>query len=82
MLRSHPLVDDACVVARPDSELGEVPVAFVVGSAGKADIDALLDERGLARYKWPVAVYSIQELPLSGPGKVNRKVLREHARTL
>ena len=82
MLRSHPLVVDACVVARPDSELGEVPVAFVVGSAGKADIDALLDERGLARYKWPVAVYSIQELPLSGPGKVNRKVLREHARTL
>ncbi len=79
MLRSHPGVADVCVVARPDSELGEVPVAFVVGSADKAQIDALLKERGLAHYKWPVAVYSIKELPLSGPGKVNRKALREHA---
>jgi acyl-CoA synthetase (AMP-forming)/AMP-acid ligase II len=79
MLRSHPGVADVCVVARPDSELGEVPVAFVVGSADKAQIDALLKERGLAHYKWPVAVYSIEELPLSGPGKVNRKALREHA---
>jgi hypothetical protein len=24
-------------------------------------------------------VYSIKELPLSGPGKVDRKALREHA---
>src|SRR6266508_1152034 len=79
MLRSHPGVADVCVVARPDSELGEVPVALVVGSADEAQIDALLKERGLAHYKWPVAVYSIKELPLSGPGKVNRKALREHA---
>ncbi|HEV8596482.1 MAG TPA: AMP-dependent synthetase, partial [Candidatus Dormibacteraeota bacterium] len=77
--RSHPGVADVCVVGRPDSELGEVPVAFVVGSADKAQIDALLKEQGLAHYKWPVAVYSIKELPLSGPGKVNRKALREHA---
>jgi acyl-CoA synthetase (AMP-forming)/AMP-acid ligase II len=82
LLRSHPLVADACVVARPDPELGEVPVAFVVGTAGKAEIDALLAERGLAHYKWPVAVYAVEELPLSGPGKVNRKALREHARAM
>jgi acyl-CoA synthetase (AMP-forming)/AMP-acid ligase II len=82
MLRSHPGVVDVCVVARPDPELGEVPIAFVVGSAEKAEIDALLEDRGLAHYKWPVAVYAIDELPLSGPGKVNRKALREHARAM
>ena len=79
MLRTHPGVSDACVVGRPHAELGEVPVAFVVGTAGKDDVDLLLEERGLARYKWPVAVFNLDELPLSGPGKVNRKSLREMA---
>jgi len=79
ILRSHPALRDACVVGRPHAELGEVPVAFVVGDAGKDDVDRWLEERGLARYKWPVAVYGVEELPLSGPGKVNRSSLREMA---
>ena len=79
ILRSHPAVRDACVVGRPHAELGEVPVAFVVGQAGKEDVDRLLENRGLAHYKWPVAVINVEELPLSGPGKVNRKSLREMA---
>jgi acyl-CoA synthetase (AMP-forming)/AMP-acid ligase II len=79
MLRSHPAVRDVCVVGRPHPDLGEVPVAFVVGSADKYDLERVLEERGLARYKWPVAVYEVGELPLSGPGKVDRKSLREMA---
>ena len=79
MLRTHEGVRDVCVVGRPHAELGEVPVAFIVGSAGKDELDRLLEDRGLAHYKWPVAVYSVDELPLSGPGKVNRKFLREMA---
>jgi acyl-CoA synthetase (AMP-forming)/AMP-acid ligase II len=82
VLRSHPRVIDACVVGRPDPELGEVPVAFIVGSVHKNEIDELLEQRGLAHYKWPVEVQALDELPLSGPGKVNRKSLREHARAL
>jgi acyl-CoA synthetase (AMP-forming)/AMP-acid ligase II len=79
MLREHPGVRDVCVVGRPHPELGEVPVAFVVGGAGKEELDRWLEDRGLAHYKWPVAVYGVDELPLSGPGKVNRKSLRETA---
>jgi len=79
MLRSHPAVRDACVVGRPDPELGEVPVAFVVGRLDKGELDRFLGGRGLARYKWPEAVHIVDEIPLSGPGKVDRKSLRELA---
>jgi long-chain acyl-CoA synthetase len=86
ILRTHPDVADACVVGRPDAELGEVPVAFVVARNGsdltRKELDTFLRERGLAHYKWPVAVRRLSELPLSGPGKVNRKSLREDAREL
>jgi len=79
MVRMHPAVRDACVVGRGHAELGEVPVAFVVGQVDKPELDRFLAERGLARYKWPEAVHVVNELPLSGPGKVNRKSLREVA---
>jgi long-chain acyl-CoA synthetase len=83
MLGSHPQVIDVCVVGRPDPELGEVPVAFVVARPGFEpsgnELNRFLKERGLARYKWPEAVRRLDELPLSGPGKVNRKSLRELA---
>ena len=83
MLRAHPDVIDACVVARPDSDLGEVPVAFVVARPGREptrqEIHDFLEKEGLAHYKWPEVVRRLNELPLSGPGKVNRKALREDA---
>jgi acyl-CoA synthetase (AMP-forming)/AMP-acid ligase II len=84
MLRAHPDVIDACVVGRPHPELGEVPVAFVVAGSDvtKDSLDRFLEQEGLAHYKWPVAVHRVDELPLSGPGKVNRKALREHALTV
>jgi 3-phosphoshikimate 1-carboxyvinyltransferase len=82
MVRAHPAVRDVCVVGRPDPELGEVPVAFVVGDLTQEELDRFLKERGLARYKWPDRIHRLDELPLSGPGKVNRKMLVEHARAL
>jgi acyl-CoA synthetase (AMP-forming)/AMP-acid ligase II len=86
VLRAHPDVADACVVGRPDPELGEVPVAFIVPRDGSGitrdEVQRFLGDRGLAHYKWPVAVRGLTELPLSGPGKVDRKSLREHARDL
>jgi long-chain acyl-CoA synthetase len=84
MLRLHPEVIDACIVGRPHPELGEVPVAFVVARSDitKEIVDRLMQEQGLAHYKWPVTVHRVEELPLSGPGKVNRKALREHALAL
>ena len=81
MLRAHPSVADACVVGRPHPDLGEVPVAFVVarGPLDAGEVVSFLGAQGLAHYKWPEAVRLLDELPLSGPGKVNRKTLREMA---
>jgi cyclohexanecarboxylate-CoA ligase len=81
-LRRHPGIADACVVGRPDPDLGERPVAFLVVRDGGPlpDLEAVryfLKELGMAKYKWPEEVRSIPEIPLSGPGKVNRKALQE-----
>ena len=83
VIRRHPAVADVCVVGRPDRELGERAVAFVV-ARGKLDLETLrsfLADQGMARYKWPEEVLSIAEIPLSGPGKVNRRALREQLLT-
>jgi acyl-coenzyme A synthetase/AMP-(fatty) acid ligase len=77
VLRLHPAVHDASVVGVPDDRLGEVPVAFVVGSAVE---DAELDRhcrQYLVAYKIPVAYRLIDELPRSEVGKVLRRELVE-----
>jgi acyl-CoA synthetase (AMP-forming)/AMP-acid ligase II len=82
VLRRHPAIADVCVVGRPDRELGERAVAFLVvrDAAGPPDlalVKGFLAAQGMARYKWPEEVRPIAEIPLSGPGKVDRKSLRE-----
>jgi cyclohexanecarboxylate-CoA ligase len=81
-LRRHPAIADVCVVGRPDPDLGERAVAFLVLREGRsgpdvAELGAFLDGLGMARYKWPEEVRTLEEIPLSGPGKVDRRVLRE-----
>jgi long-chain acyl-CoA synthetase len=86
LLRSHPDVLDACVVGRPHADLGEVAVAFVVarrepdGLAGR--LRKHLARSGVAHYKWPEEVHVLPEIPLSGPGKVDRRRLRDLAAIL
>jgi len=78
-LRSLSGVRDACVVGRPDPDLGERAVAFVIGEVTLDELRAHLAARGLAKYKWPESLELVEELPLKGPGKVDRKLLKEMA---
>ncbi len=79
-------VRDAVVVGRPDSVLGQVPVAYVipVRDPGTADgLQHLLDVLAarcaaeLSRFKRPEAVYVVDELPRAATGKIQRYRLRE-----
>jgi fatty-acyl-CoA synthase len=74
-LLEHPGVTEAGVVGAPDEEWGEVVVAFIVGSASAAELDAYLLER-MARFKRPKRYEFIDELPKNSYGKVLKRELR------
>ncbi|WP_245006646.1 AMP-binding enzyme [Actinoplanes ianthinogenes] len=75
----HPGVAEVAVVGVPDGKWGEVGRAFVVPRQGCAlqpdDVPAFLRER-LAKYKIPVYVDVIDELPKTGSNKVRKGPLR------
>jgi acyl-CoA synthetase (AMP-forming)/AMP-acid ligase II len=78
-LCAHPAVAEAAVIGMPDERLGEVPVAVVRLRAG-AELtagDLIADCAGrLARYKLPVDVRFVADLPRNAMGKVAKKTLR------
>ncbi|WP_423821979.1 class I adenylate-forming enzyme family protein [Salinisphaera sp. SPP-AMP-43] len=79
-IATHPAVAECCVIGAPDTDLGEVPVAFVVVHAQQAvDAEALADrvESDLSPVYRPRSVYFVEALPLNKVGKVDRKTLRQ-----
>jgi acyl-CoA synthetase (AMP-forming)/AMP-acid ligase II len=79
----HPAVQSVAVTGLPDEVRGETVHAFVVLRPGAAaTAEELIEhcERGLARFKVPRGITFIDELPLTGSGKIRRFKLRELAR--
>ena len=74
-LLEHPGVSEAGVVGAPDAEWGEIVVAFIVGPASSAELDAHLLER-IARFKRPKRYVFVDELPKNSYGKVLKRELR------
>lgn len=68
-------IAEAAVVGAPDDRLGEVPVAFVVGDATDAELDAACREH-LAPYKVPVRYERIERIPRNDIGKILRRELQ------
>jgi acyl-CoA synthetase (AMP-forming)/AMP-acid ligase II len=76
VLLEHPGVSEAGVVGTPDPEWGEIVVAFIVGTASAAELDAHLLQR-IARFKRPKRYEFVDELPKNSYGKVLKRELRK-----
>ena len=80
VLYGHHGVLEAAVVGRPDDVLGEVVVAYVSVRPGATvtveELEALCAER-LAKYKRPVAIELLDELPKNHVGKIDKPALRK-----
>ena len=74
-----PGVYEAAVVGQPHDVRGEEPVLFVSLTAGatvtEADITAHV-QRSLSKYKWPVDIIVVDEVPKNPVGKIDKPSLR------
>jgi fatty-acyl-CoA synthase len=80
VLRTHPAVDDACVVGIPNEILGELVCACVRPVEGAIITgDELKDycREHLADYKVPDLVRFFDTFPMTGSGKVKRRELAQ-----
>lgn len=78
VLRTHPAVDDVCVVGVPNELLGELVCACVVPVEGAILTGDELKEFGrdqLVDYKVPDLVRFFDAFPMTGSGKVRRMEL-------
>lgn len=80
VLRSHPAVADAGVVAAPDPVKGEKPVAFVVLKPGTPEdpepLKVFLQQK-VAKFKQVNDFVFVESIPKSAAGKILRKELRK-----
>ena len=83
VLLEHPAVRECGVVGRPDTEAGEIPVAFIAlrdgfatGKKMEEELCGFVAER-LTRYKQPREVHFVEVVPKTTSGKILRRELRQ-----
>ena len=78
-LDDHDGVLESAVVARPDTDFGEVAVAYVVRTDQALTVDAVRDyaKENLANFKVPKKVVFVDRLPRNTMAKVQKQRLRE-----
>lgn len=85
LLHEHPAVAEVAIVAMPDERLGERACAFVVrdpdwaGSFGLAEVREHLDGHEVSKHYWPERVETLDAMPRTPSGKIQKFVLRERA---
>jgi 3-phosphoshikimate 1-carboxyvinyltransferase len=88
LLHEHPAVAEVAIVAMPDERLGERACAFVVrdpgfaGEFGLAEVREYLDAQEMSKHYWPERVETLDEMPRTPSGKIQKFVLRERAKGL
>jgi mycobactin salicyl-AMP ligase len=77
-LRTHPAISSAAAVALPDPYLGETICAAVVFSGSPVtltELNAYLDQRGVARHARPDVLSVMTSLPTTPVGKIDKKAI-------
>jgi cyclohexanecarboxylate-CoA ligase len=82
LLHAHPAVSDVAIVAMPDERLGERACAFIVGELDFETMLEYLDSHRVSKTYWPERLESVDALPRTPSGKIQKFVLREQARAL
>ena len=81
VLFTHPKIAGVAVVGMPDPRLGERACAVVIPKAGAsvtlAELVAWLEDRQLARQKFPERVEIVSEFPMTPSGKIQKFRLRQ-----
>lgn len=85
LLRGHPHVADAAVIGLPDPRTGERLCAVVELVPGAATLDVgsigdYLGDHGLRRQAWPEQVETIDTLPRTVAGKIDKRRLEDRYR--
>jgi fatty-acyl-CoA synthase len=79
----HPAVQLAAAIGKPDKSAGELPVLYVQlkpgAQASEQELGTFLRERIVERAALPKSVVIVAEIPLSGPGKISKLLLRRKA---
>lgn len=81
-IRKHEGISDCTVVGMPDDELGNLVIAFIIPRDEDIEIKQLhklLEESGVARYKWPDRVICVKSFPYTAVNKVDKKkIMKEY----
>lgn len=79
VLSLHPRVNTIAVVKMPDKLMGERACAYVKPEKGQVftieDMRKFLDEKGIAKYKWPERLEIVDQIPQVGDGKIDMTTL-------
>lgn len=79
VLRTHPQVRDASVVAMPHERLGEGVCAYVISAGMAPEVQSLVDHviaSGLAKQKIPERFEFVEDYPRTASGKIRKDQLR------
>ncbi|MGI6548955.1 MAG: AMP-binding protein [Syntrophomonadales bacterium] len=78
LLCKHPAIAQAAVIPKPDPHKGEVIKAFVILKPGQsASAEEIRDwsKQNMSSYKVPAVIEFVDSFPMSGAGKVLRRLL-------